>query len=273
MRATFLLVTWLPLAAVAAPAHAAAIDAETVNTLSGLITASLSDQPTLDVLASSDVREVISLESDKQALGCESETDCLAEVAGAMGARLVVFGQLGRLGTLYVLTLNLFDSEKASAVSRVVVQADSIEAFPQKLGPAMKKLVAVVPAPAEGERWKLLVMDLKPVAAGEDPAPEAETPPAPVVSAEGSMLGTTLLVSGIGLAGLGAVAGAAGLAAGGLAFGAETTADDAQFHDDAVTAANEARDLALAANVLLGAGLVGLLAGGAVIGASFAVGE
>jgi len=273
MRATFAGLGVLLICAFAGPAFAAStpVDTQTVNTLSGLLTASLSEQPSLDVLASSDVREVVALESDKQAMGCESETDCLAEVAGAMGARLVVFGQLGRLGTLYVLTLNLFDSESARAVSRVVVQADSIEAFPAKLGPATAKLVAAIPAPAEGEQWKVLVMDLKPTAAGDVPPPAAE--PSPVVEETGSMLGTTLLISGIGLAGGGALAFVGGLVAGGIAVGAESEARDAQFHDEAVDAANRATNAALAGYALVGVGGAVLLVGGAVAGASFVVGE
>src|SRR3712207_6923041 len=43
------------------------------------------------------------LEAAKQSVGCADDSSCLADVAGAMGAELVVFGAAGKLGTLYNL--------------------------------------------------------------------------------------------------------------------------------------------------------------------------
>jgi hypothetical protein len=73
-------------------------------------------------------------------MGCD-EASCLAELAGAMGARLVVFGDANKLGTVTILTLSLFDSSKTQSVGRVSVQAATIEELPAKLPPAVRDLV------------------------------------------------------------------------------------------------------------------------------------
>lgn len=72
--------------------NAADVDRSALATLTNLVTIALSESPRFEVVASSDVREVIALEAERQALGCESDTSCLAEVAGAMGA---LFGAVG----------------------------------------------------------------------------------------------------------------------------------------------------------------------------------
>lgn len=42
-------------------------------------------------------------------MGC-GDSSCLAEIAGAMGAEFVVFGDVGKLGETFVINLNLFDN-------------------------------------------------------------------------------------------------------------------------------------------------------------------
>ena len=117
------------------------VDADTVETISGLIAVTLDGDARLEVLSGADVRQMIELESQKQAMGCADDSSCLADVAGALGAELVVFGAAGKLGRLYNLNINLFDSSQSRSVGRVAVQAGSVEELPQQLRPALQQLV------------------------------------------------------------------------------------------------------------------------------------
>lgn len=128
---------------------AAGLDASTVENITGLSAVILADDRRLDVLSGSDVRQMAALEGEKQAMGCTNDASCLAEVAGAMGAGLIVYGNGGKLGTLLNINLNLFDAAQARSVGRVAVQAKSLEELPEKLRPALQQLVANAIGPAD----------------------------------------------------------------------------------------------------------------------------
>lgn len=118
----------------------ATVEGSVLTAIGGLISVELARIKALDIIASSDVKKITALEADKQASGCD-ESSCLADLAGALGARLVLFGDASKLGTLLVLNLNLFDSTKAQSVGRVSVQAKSLEELPALLSPAVRDLV------------------------------------------------------------------------------------------------------------------------------------
>jgi hypothetical protein len=119
------------------------IEADDKRAIVGLIAAGLSQHTVFDVLSNADVQQLMALESQKAAVGC-SDSSCLAEIAGALGADLVVFGDAGRLGDLIVLNVSLFDSEKAQSVGRVAVRTFTLSQLPDHLDPALDALVAGV---------------------------------------------------------------------------------------------------------------------------------
>ncbi len=82
-----------------------------------------------------DAERAIELEGERAELGC-AESSCLAEIAGALGADLVVFGDVSRLDALLVVNLNVFDSTQATSVARSSFTAGSIDEVPRKLEPA-----------------------------------------------------------------------------------------------------------------------------------------
>jgi hypothetical protein len=266
MGLTHTLLTTVLLASAAAQG---AGDAQTATTLTSLVTAELSNDARFDVLSSADVRQVVAFEAEKQALGCTDDSSCLAEVAGAMGARYVVYGQLGRLGSIGVLTLNLFDSDKAQAISRSVVQAPDVEQFATKLPAAVASLVADV-AVAEGAQAKLLVLDVAPTA----PADAGEPPPAVTASEGSGGLGVWFLVGGGAAGALGALAATGGVLMGLAALGTEEEARTTPFYDDAKQALDDAERYALISNALyITAGV--LVVGGVALaaGSLFVEGE
>ena len=109
--------------------------------IGGLVASELGRYDVLDVLAADDVRKAVELEADRQAAGCTTDS-CLAEVAGALGARLVVFGDAAQLGTVAVLNLNLYDSERAVSAGRVTISAPSLGDLPARLPQGVAELVA-----------------------------------------------------------------------------------------------------------------------------------
>lgn len=191
----------------ASAVHAAELSPSTFATLTSVITVALGRHDRLDVLASADVRRAIELEGDKRALGCAEQTSCLAEVAGAMGARLVVFGQLGDLDGELVLTLNLYDSQSATAVGRVLERAPDSRRLAEKLEPAVDRLLARTLAAAKpGERLRILVLDLEagaPAAVAPAPTPTSTSAPASsstpwLLYGAGATAGVAALAVGVG---------------------------------------------------------------------------
>ena len=71
----------------------------------------------LEVLSSEDLRRMVTVQSEREVLGCSAES-CLAELGAAMGARYIVHGSVGDLGGTTVVNLNLFDTELNKAVAR-----------------------------------------------------------------------------------------------------------------------------------------------------------
>ncbi|HEY4223041.1 MAG TPA: hypothetical protein VGO62_16905, partial [Myxococcota bacterium] len=124
-----------------------AVGPETRKSITGVVVVQLAKDARLDVVSGQDLRGLTNLEVDKQAAGCDDS--CLAEIAGAMDAQLVVNGFVGKLGSLNVVNLSLFDAKKAKAVGRCSIEAQSIEDLPRKLEPAIRDMLRDVPAVAK----------------------------------------------------------------------------------------------------------------------------
>lgn len=129
-------------------------DAATATTIGGLVTSELASDPDLDIIAADDVERLAALEGDRQNLGC-TDNSCLAELAGAIGARYVVFGDVGKLGDVVIVQLNLFDSQTARALTRVTVQANSMSELPRTLQPRVHELAAPLSSSADASASSL----------------------------------------------------------------------------------------------------------------------
>jgi len=114
----------------------------TVETVTNIIVSGLSTYETLDVISGEDVKKLVELEATRTTMGCNEDASCLAEIAGALGAQLVVFGAVGKLGDATVITLNLFDSQKAQALGRVSTQSKHIDRLPKRVAAKLHELVA-----------------------------------------------------------------------------------------------------------------------------------
>jgi hypothetical protein len=128
--------------------EALAVEPATARIIDGLLTDAVhrhSEQ--LELLTAADMRQMLELEATKQGLGCTTES-CLAELAGAMGARYVVFGQVGKLDTLTLVQLNLFDSRAARSLGRKEIRTQNLATLADAMQPAVDELLAPLLATA-----------------------------------------------------------------------------------------------------------------------------
>lgn len=216
------------------------VDPQLAAVLDGLITQRVSDVPSLEVVTSKDLQQLADLESQRMQTGCDTAS-CLAEIAGALGARYVIYGSVGRLGELLVVQLNLFDSEAGKAIARADARADGEAELAEGVPAAVEKIIA--PLTGEG------LMSAEPV---DDASIDTAAVAKPPASEDGGVLGWTVLGAGAVVLSAG---GVAALLAAVLAGGSELALSDTS---GAVGGDNK--------STLLLAGRIGLVAvGGALV--------
>jgi len=131
MRAGAFAAVMLPALAVAAPAASgrvsvavlattggAGFDARTLSTLEELLLSSLAETGRFDVTGQSDVARLIGFERQKQLVGCSSG-NCVAEIAGALGVSYILSPDVGRLGSVAVVSAKLIEVKSAEVAARV----------------------------------------------------------------------------------------------------------------------------------------------------------
>ena len=99
-------------------------------TLQGVAGHELNRSGVFRVVSAEMVRNLLSLERQKQLLGCTDESsECLAELAGALGAQYLLGGRLsevrGGQGITYALELNLVNVQRALSEGTEVVNGAS----------------------------------------------------------------------------------------------------------------------------------------------------
>jgi hypothetical protein len=155
--------------------------------------------PGVEVVAQSELKKVADVEAQKAELGCDSSS-CLSELAGAMGAQLVLFGSVSKLGSTTTVAIAIFDSSN-TGILRDSISVDDVGQLPKALPDKVRSLVERAHAHA------------------------ARAPPASTTSAppEGVEMPSPLYYAGMA----GVILGGTGLVAGGvLAAFNEATIDD-----------------------------------------------
>lgn len=109
--------------------------------LSPLLVSLVEERTELRVTPASAVRDRLSLASEKVEAGCDAAA-CMAEVAGAIGARFVLFSRYTRSGDLRLLRMEAFDDGEQRTVSVVTVRAESTGSLLEELPRAVSDLVA-----------------------------------------------------------------------------------------------------------------------------------
>lgn len=216
---------------------------EVARLVTDLVAVSLQRTARLEVLTSEDVRSVMTLEAEKEAIGCE-DASCLAELAGALGAALVVHGSVGQLGELFVVNLNLFDSRVARSAGRESAQVRDRADLPGAIDTLVRALVGGI-------------VELSPASSAAEPAP------GPVASSDPAAFSPWLSPLFLGGATVGVLAGigAATLGAWALVLDGEVAKADRPYAD-------RARDQETGVGVIVGASALTVAAVGAAAIAS-----
>jgi hypothetical protein len=125
-----------------------------------VLTSHLAKSTTARVFSTEDIRRSLDVESQRQVLGCDEE-GCLAEIASAMGAEYIFFGNVGALGSMIVVNLNLLSAEAGvgqdRAVARRTIEVGTLEELSPAVRAAASALAgevlpgAVVPPPVAAE--------------------------------------------------------------------------------------------------------------------------
>ncbi len=91
-----------------------------------------------EIIGQSELTALLGIERQKQLLGCSDEAStCMAELSGAVGARWLVMGTLGRAGAKLRFDLKLVDS----AASKTVARAGRVLANDDELFAAVPEMV------------------------------------------------------------------------------------------------------------------------------------
>jgi len=90
-------------------------------------------------------RTLADVEAQRTITGCdEGSASCLAEVAGALGARYVVSGTLGTLGAEVVLQLTLLDTRTARTLARGGASGADVAALRAAIDGAVVEVLAPI---------------------------------------------------------------------------------------------------------------------------------
>ncbi len=116
------------------------VEKETLKSLDAVLEVEVSKYNNFDSLSTNDVKQLLELEKEKQLAGCFDDS-CLGELAGALGARFLIFGDVGKLGSKLMVTLSLFDAEKAQSSSRVLLQGADVDALAQTFPQGVEDLL------------------------------------------------------------------------------------------------------------------------------------
>jgi hypothetical protein len=193
---------------------------EIVTIITDLVGTELTTYAAFEIITGADMRQMAELEAEKQSMGCGEDSSCLAELAGAMGARFVAFGSVGKLGKNIIITLNLFDSEHAKSVGRENIRATSLDTLPDQIPVAIKRLISgvlpkeealikvavhkspvpeFVPKPASQDQ-KLAKTETVPPAKNEEVSVQGKTPKEEVkTSSLALVMGTGIAAVTVGL--------------------------------------------------------------------------
>ena len=98
---------------------AAGVKESVAKNLTQLLATQLKQIDGASVIGRDDIAAMIELEAEKAALGCEDNTECLAELGDALGVDHLVVGSVGQVAGSYVISLRLVATKDVKVETRV----------------------------------------------------------------------------------------------------------------------------------------------------------
>ncbi|MDP2340228.1 MAG: hypothetical protein Q8O67_04660 [Deltaproteobacteria bacterium] len=150
---------------------------EDARVMTGIVAAAAARNVAVDVLTASDLRTATDLAASQQMLGCTEQSACLAEIAAALDARVVISGTLGTLGDELVLQLSAFNVDAAKSLGRTSLRATRVQDLATPAEETIAQLLLEPSKDPKGGKLRVLVLDLELAsgakAAAAEPAPSS----------------------------------------------------------------------------------------------------
>lgn len=118
------------------------VDPAVARLVADAVVAELRKLEHLSVIGMQEIRDMLDLEAEKQALGCDEQESCLAEIAGALGVDLLVTGTLAQVGEGSLIGMRRIDQRDAKVTGTFnerLPRAGGDEFF-AAVGPAVEQL-------------------------------------------------------------------------------------------------------------------------------------
>ena len=126
------------------------VDKQLAASATSLLAGELNKLDVFRVISREDIRNMLQFEKDKQSVGCEADTACLAEIGGALGVEYTVNGSLAKIGDGYVLTLVLNNVRTAQVENRTTDNIAKLDQMSAAVGRNARMLVSKVLKGREG---------------------------------------------------------------------------------------------------------------------------
>jgi hypothetical protein len=126
------------------------VPADLVENLTDVVTVSLNKLGVFEVVSRADIQRMLAFEQDKQMLGCQSDTSCLAEIGGALGVALLVSGSVGQVGSKYLIQLTLTDTATVTVRAREQREVENADELTGQVEAAARFLVRDLLAMEQG---------------------------------------------------------------------------------------------------------------------------
>jgi len=109
------------------------------------------------VVGRSEIAVVLGWTAQKQKLGCDESSSCLAEITGALGVDLICAPDVSRFGTVILLSFKLIDAKSTKVLARVTRKVADEAALLDAVEPAVAEAVAALAPPVEPapRRWRI----------------------------------------------------------------------------------------------------------------------
>ena len=113
------------------------LDESMSELLTEIITAEIAQMGHYTVISQSDINAMLGFDRQKELMGC-NDVACTAELGGALGVDAILAGNVGVLGTTYVLSLKLINTQDATVLARGY---DKVKGEPDELLDIIKNIV------------------------------------------------------------------------------------------------------------------------------------
>jgi TolB-like protein len=111
------------------------------SNVASLVSNELSRFPVLQVISSHDIGSLISVEAQRQLLGC-GDASCLTNLSAALGTEYIVSGNVGKVGATYLITLQLIRQSNATVEDREELHTDgSLESLIHQIQETARRLI------------------------------------------------------------------------------------------------------------------------------------